>query len=172
MTITLIAAVDQSLAIGYKNKLLCNLKDDLKHFKKLTKGKFILMGSNTFYSIGNALPERQNLVLTRKVKHRLPDDVFVYHDIETILFEYENYAEKSIELMVIGGQSIYEQMLPYADKIVLTIIQHTFNKADAFFPKFDESEWDKKCIGHHKADEDNEYDFYITEYTRKKTKLK
>jgi dihydrofolate reductase len=167
MSINVIAACDLNRGIGYKNKLMWNLRDDLKHFQKLTCGHFVLMGYNTYLSLGKPLPKRKNIVLTRKHGNKLPTTVFEYPSVEDVLYEYENYAEKEIDLWIIGGQQIYEQWIPHADKIMLTVVQTRVSKADTHFPDFDESDWDKKCLKYQKADENNEYPFYIMEYARK-----
>lgn len=168
--IHLIAAIDFNNGIGYKNKLLCHLPNDLKHFKELTAGHFVVMGANTFKSIGKSLPNRQNIVLTRKMKHDLPRDVYVYHSVKDILHEYENYAEKEIELFIIGGQSIYEQFLPHADKIHLTIIENEFEKVDSYFPQFSLEEWIPiKSIRNWK-DENNLYNYSFVTYERRNLK--
>jgi dihydrofolate reductase len=167
LPINLIAACDYSNAIGYKNDLLVKLPEDMKNFQKLTTGHFVVMGSNTFRSIGSHLKNRQNLVITSKTKHDLPDDVYAYHSVKDVLFEYEHYAEKQVELWVIGGQSIYEQFLPHADKIYLTIIEHTFPKADTFFPRFSLVDWKVIDRVDNKSDEKHPYNYSFVTYERR-----
>jgi dihydrofolate reductase len=167
MSLILVAACDKNRGIGYKNELLCHLREDLKQFKELTEGSFVLMGYNTFKSIGKPLPNRKNIVLTRKHGNKLPSTVFEYSSIDDVLYEYENYAEKEIDIYVIGGSQVYEQMLPHSDEIHLTVIRHEFEKVDSYFPEIDEEEWDKKFIGYQEADEHNDYYHSYTKYTRK-----
>lgn len=167
MTINLIAACDNLNAIGNKNDLLVKLPEDMKNFQKLTTGHFVVMGSNTFRSIGSHLKNRQNLVITSKTKHNLPDDVYVYHSVSDVLFEYKHYAEEQVELWVIGGQSIYEQFLPHADKIYLTIIEHTFSKADTYFPKFSLVDWRVANREDHKKDEKHPYNYSFVTYEKR-----
>lgn len=167
--ITIIAAISNTHQLGYKNQLLCKLSDDLEFFKLQTQHKFCVFGRKTYDSLGGKpLKNRINIVLTRKPKNvEYHPDLVTYGSPQELMFEYNNYAEKDIELMICGGSQVYKDFLPLADKMLLTVIQHDFPKADVMFPKFDESEWDKKCLKHQKADENNEYPFYIMEYTRK-----
>lgn len=162
------------MGIGYKGRLLAHLKSDLQYFKKMTTGKIVITGRKSYDSIvnqlGHALPNRTNLVLSTKKKYTPNDpETHVYHSVEDIIHEYRDYGEGETEVMVAGGGEIYKAFLPHADKIYLNIIQHSFEKVDTYFPKFDESEWDNKCLGYQKADENNEYPFYIMEYTKKQS---
>jgi dihydrofolate reductase len=167
VSINIIAAIGLGNELGYKNGLLCELPEDMKRFKRLTSNHFVVMGSNTFHSIGHHLPNRQNIVLTTKTNHKLPNDVFVYNSVLDVLHEYENYGNKEVELWIIGGQSIYEQFLPHADKIYLTIIDHVFDNADTFFPRF--SLMDFKVVESipNKADEKHPYDYHYVTYERR-----
>jgi dihydrofolate reductase len=168
MSINIIAAISNTRQLGLDNKLLCHLPNDLKRFKQLTENNFVVMGSNTFHSLGRSLPNRHNLVLTRKTKHGLPRDVFVYNSISDILDEYENYADKQVELWVIGGQNVYEQFLKHADKLFITVIDHHFPEADVHFPEIDLTDW--RVVEHivNKGDDTHEFDFHYVIYERKK----
>lgn len=167
MTINIIAAMGLNREIGKNNNLLWNLPNDMKRFKELTQNNFVLMGSNTYYSIGKPLSNRQNIVFSRKIKHNFPNDVYVYNSIEDILHEYENYADKQVDMWIIGGQSIYEQFIDVADYLYLTIVHQTFNQADTYFPKFNIEDW--KIIEHidNKADDQHLYDYSFVTYKRK-----
>jgi dihydrofolate reductase len=171
LSINIIAAISQTHQLGYRNQLLCKLSDDLKFFKLKTQQNFCVFGRKTYDSIGGKpLKNRTNIILTRKPnKLEYHPDIVTYSSVDELMYEYENYAEKDIELFICGGEQIYKEFMDKADKMYLTVIQHTFPKADAHFPKFDESEWDKKCLKYQKADENNEYPFYIMEYTRKQS---
>jgi dihydrofolate reductase len=164
MTINLIACVDLNNSIGYKGSLLTKPPLDFQHFKNLTIGKHCVMGKSTYDEIGKPLPKRYNLVLTRKINHDLPSDVFVYHSVPDIIHEYENYAEKEIELFVCGGEKVYKEFLPHADYIHLTIVDHKFPKSDRHFPKFDLSEWEVVSNIKNAADENYPYDYYFVTY--------
>lgn len=159
MTISLIAAIDRKNGLGKDNRLLCYLPNDLRYFKKVTMGKPILMGYNTFTSIGKALPGRKNVVLTSKPNLSVPGVNFVSH-IDEALEECSDAAE----IMIIGGASLYKQMLPLADKLYLTFIEHTFD-ADVFFPKIDFDKWLKLSEESHPATTDSPfaYSFQVFE---------
>ncbi|MBU1202921.1 dihydrofolate reductase [Patescibacteria group bacterium] len=134
MTISLIAAIARDRGIGYKNKLLVHLPPDLQHFKKITQGHMVIMGQTTYQSMGKALPNRQNIVLTLDKDWKV-DDAVVLHSIEEAI-EYAK-ASGDDEIFFIGGASIYRQSIKYADKLYLTIIDKTF-EADTYFPEYDE----------------------------------
>jgi len=131
--ITLIAAIGRNREIGYHNRLPWNIPGDMKHFISYTTGKIVIMGSNTLASIGKPLPGRKCIVLcsTHGGGMAIPA-----HSIEDILSIEHCYPE----LVVIGGASIYNQMISYADKLVITHIDAEF-QADTFFPEIDTSIW-------------------------------
>lgn len=128
MQVSLIVAMSENRVIGKLGKLPWHLPNDLIHFKKLTTGKNILMGRKTFDSIGRALPNRNNLVLTKNLDLRA-DAITVFHSKEELL------DSKLDELMVIGGEEIYKLFLPECRKIYLTLV-HDVVAGDAFFPDF------------------------------------
>ena len=105
--IKLIAACSTNRVIGNNNSLIWNIPDDLKRFKKLTTGHNILMGRKTFESIGKALPNRRNIILSRNLNFNA-DNCLVYNNIEEVLSLYKN------DLIVIGGEEIYKQTIKYA----------------------------------------------------------
>ncbi len=135
MKISLVAAVSANNVIGSKGQLPWYLPEDLRNFKRLTMDKPILMGRKTFDSLARALPGRTNIVITRNPNYH-PEGCKVFLNIHEAL----ETVSDCTELMVIGGASFYEQMLPLADTLYLTIIKENFN-GDAFFPTFDLSEW-------------------------------
>jgi len=134
MIISITVAMASNHAIGIDNRMPWHLSADLQNFKKITMGKPILMGRKTFESIGRPLPGRENIVITRNTGYR-PSGCSVYHSIEAALTDCQ--AE---ELMVIGGASFYQAMLPLAERIYLTRIHQKF-AADTFFPEFDMNAW-------------------------------
>ena len=165
--INLIAAVDLNNGLGHENQLLCKLPNDMKHFRKLTKNNFCVFGRKTYESIGHPLPNRTNIILTRDTKMKYPEGIFTYNSLQDVIYEYENYNERENELFICGGGEVYRQALPYAQRIYLTIINHSFPDVDSYFPRFDISEW--KVIENikNKADENNLYDHYFITYERK-----
>ena len=159
MIVSLIAVVDEQFGLGKNNALLCHLPADLQHFKSLTVGKPIIMGRNTFESIGKPLPGRQNIVLT----HRLMEieGITIANSLD-VAFELTNNHE---EIMIIGGASIYEQALVFAERIYLTVIHHQF-EADVFFPQLDKAVWVVQSEHTRTRDERNCYDMTFYEYRR------
>ena len=135
--INLVAAVGKNLELGKNGKLIFHIPNDLKYFKDLTLGHTVVMGRRTLESIGKALENRENIVITRKDIEM--DNVVVVHDYKELLG-----LEK--ELFIIGGESIYKLFLPYADNIYLTEINATCEDADTYFPKFDKDLYDKENI--------------------------
>ena len=139
--ISLIVAMAQNRVIGIKNDLPWHLPADLKRFKTLTTGKPVIMGRKTFESIferiKKPLPDRPNIVISRSgFSH---DGVEVYDDLkEALKTTAKNYPGQ--EIMVTGGASIYEQALPFADRLYLTIIEKDFD-GDAWFPEIDKDDW-------------------------------
>ena len=136
MQINIIAAVDKNRAIGYQNKLLYWLPNDMKRFKQLTTGHTIIMGRNTFCSLPKgALPNRRNIVLSRSLRE-LPG-CEVYPTLNDALAA----CQTDEEVYIIGGASVYEQALPKADRLYLTRIDKEF-EADTYFPYINFENWD------------------------------
>lgn len=135
MAIKLIVAVDNSFGIGYKNSLLFRISEDLRRFRELTTGHFVVMGRKTYESLPKALPERFNVVITRNPSYNPKDhNVIVEKDIEKIVSLYNNTGEQDKDLWVIGGAEIYKEFLPYADEIHLTMIHKSAENVDTYFP--------------------------------------
>jgi dihydrofolate reductase len=168
--INIIAACGLNNEIGIENKLLCKLDNDMEHFIRLTTGNFVCMGRKTYESIGKPLKNRQNIILTRDVNYKAPVGTFVYHSVDDVIKAYNNLNNNESELFFIGGSEIYSQVIPYATRIYLTIIEHKFENADAFFPPFSMMDWkivsDKTVF--HPKDDVNEYDHYFVTYERRK----
>ena len=116
--ITLIAAIGKNRELGYNNDLIWNIPEDLKFFKDNTMGKYMVMGINTFNSLPGILPGRKHIVLTRK-NVDLGDEIFVIHNLDELLQYIDTLSS---EVMIIGGASIYRQMIDYADRMLLTEI--------------------------------------------------
>ena len=137
-TISIIVAIARDRGIGYQNKLLVHLPSDLKHFKAITSGHVIIMGQNTFESIGRPLPNRENIILSLDKNFQAPD-CQVFDNIETAL-EFARQSEQTKnpehpEAFFIGGASIYKQAIQYADKLYITLIDAQY-PADTFFPDY------------------------------------
>ena len=129
--ISIIAAVDRRMAIGFENKLLFWLPNDLKRFKALTTGNTIVMGRKTFESLPKgALPNRRNVVLSSNPAAECPG-AEVFPSLEAAL----QSCKEDEHVYIIGGASVYQQAIPFADELCLTEIDNTAPEADAFSPK-------------------------------------
>lgn len=158
--ISLIAAIDENRGLGKEKQLLCHLPADLRHFKKMTMGKPVIMGRATYDSIGRPLPGRMNIVLSRQAL--AIEGVQVVDSLQKALA----LTEKLPETMIIGGATVFEQTLALASRIYLTIIHHQF-AADTFFPVLDESAWYCEQLGSQPADEKNQFAMTFYLYQRK-----
>lgn len=157
--ISIIAAVAQNRAIGYQNKLLYWLPNDLKRFKALTTGHTIVMGRKTFESLPKgALPNRRNVVISRQNISFPGAEVFP--SLEAAL----QACVADEDVYIIGGATVYEQAMPLADRLCLTEIQDTPDHADAFFPDY--SGWKVAGIERHGKDEKHAFDYHFTDYIR------
>lgn len=126
-------------AIGYQNRLLYAIPSDMTRFRMLTTGHTIIMGRKTFESLPNgALPNRRNIVIS-KTREQIAG-CEVYASLEEALEARKEAAED--ECFIIGGASIYEQALPFADKLYLTIVEKEPEHADTFFPEINPAEWE------------------------------
>lgn len=157
--ISMICAVGKNLAIGRKNQLLWDIPEDMRHFVQKTLGRTVIMGDKTFESIGKALPNRKNIVVTLQQGYAAPG-CEVRHSLEEVLNEYKNSDE---EVFVIGGATIYRLSLPNVDKLYLTLVDDAPEDADAFFPDY--SEFSNELS---REDHDNgNYKFSFVELTKK-----
>ncbi|GAB4328629.1 MAG: dihydrofolate reductase [Bacteroidales bacterium] len=161
--ISIIVAIAKNWAIGKDNRLLWHLSDDLKRFKALTMGHTIVMGRNTFFSLPRRpLPGRHHIVLTN-----IPDEKIEGCEMALSIEEAIAKMPRGEESFVIGGASVYSQFLPLADKLYITWVDREY-EADAFFPKFDESEWEVESQeDHHETDEKNPIPYRYVIYRRK-----
>lgn len=160
--ISLLFAMDRNQVIGANNDLPWHLPNDLKFFKEKTTGRTIIMGRKTFDSIGRALPNRRNIVLS-KSDIELPIGVELIQDINSILTMDKKNPEE--ELFIIGGGGIFEQILPFADRMYITLIEEEFN-GDVFFPDFSLEMWKETSRVKGIKDEKNPYDYYFIQYDR------
>lgn len=159
--ITLIAAVAQNGAIGFQNKLLYWLPNDLKRFKALTTGHTIIMGRKTFESFPKgALPNRRNVVLSRNVATFPGAETFP--NLEAALAS----CAADEDIYIIGGASVYEQAMPLADRLCLTEIEDTPAEADAYFPTFERNEWKVVSSEQHEVDEKHAFRYNFVDYEK------
>lgn len=134
--ISLIAIIAKNRAIGFNNKLLYDIPEDLKHFRAITNGHAVIMGENTFHSMNDRpLSKRLNIILTKK-ENFTAQGCLIAHSLEQAVKLAA--AQKLSEIFFIGGGQVYAQALPLADKLYLTIVDDEPTKADTFFPDYSE----------------------------------
>ena len=158
-----IAAVDANWAIGYKNELLVKIPNDQKWFQKITTGKVVVMGRKTMETFPNGMPlkNRTNIVLTGDRALRVKDAELVY-GIEELLEKLKQYNTEDV--YVIGGDSVYEELLPYCDTAYITKIDYTY-QADRYFPNLDnDADWHIESESEEQTYFDLEY--YFVKYVR------
>lgn len=160
----MIVAVDENWAIGNKGDLLVRIPADHKMFRQETLGKVVVLGRKTMDTFPGGLPlkGRTNIVLTRNPEYKVKDAIVV-HSVEELLEELKNYDSENV--YIIGGDSVYKQMLPYCDTAHVTKIDRVY-EADAYFPNLDESgEWEITAD----SDEQTYFDttYHFLKYERK-----
>ena len=156
----MIAAVAKNGAIGFENKLIYWLPNDLKRFKALTTGHTIVMGRNTYDSLPKgALPNRRNVVLSRTITELPGCDVY------PSLQEALDSCQPDEKVYIIGGARVYAEAMPLADRLCLTLVDDEPRDADAFFPDF--SQWKEVWRENHAADERHSYSYAFVDFVRK-----
>lgn len=166
MTISAIAVTNKNRAIGFKNKLLWKLPPDLEHFKNITSGHTVIMGSNTFISLGRPLPNRVNIVINKNKDFKAPGCIVVFSLEEALRrakAEEEKLENEQKEIFIIGGGSIYTQMLPNVEKLYLTIVDDEPAEVDSYFPDYSEF---KKIIKESEVQEYNGLKYKFIELAR------
>ncbi len=159
--ITLVVAMGMNREIGIDNQLPWHLPKDLKHFKEITSGHPIIMGRKTYESIGKPLPNRTNIVVSRK-KDWFEEGILIVGSLKEAL----KFAQKIDEnIFIIGGGNIFEQTMEIADKLEVTEIK-TNIEADTFFPKIDPKIWTKTDEVCYEKDEKNNFDFCFQTFER------
>lgn len=160
--ISIIAAIDRRRAIGYQNKLLYWLPNDLKRFKALTTSHTIVMGRKTFESFPKgALPNRRNIVLSTQAGLQLPG-AEVFGSLDEAL----RHCNPDEEIFIIGGASLYQQAISIADRLYLTEIDAETTQADAFFPEISPAVWHEKNRDAHSTDEKHPHHYTFVDYER------
>lgn len=167
----LIVAVDREWGIGCRGDLLARVRADLKNFQMLTKGKTVVLGSNTLATFpgGRVLKDRTNIVLNWDPDYA-PEGATVVHSLDELSQRLKDY--NSDEVFVIGGASVYRQLLPLCDTAYVTKFDKVFEK-DVWFPNLDEDpEWElcetgERNVSDEKTDTEGGLGFYFTVYRRK-----
>ena len=163
-TITIIAAIADNNALGKDNDLIWHLPADLKRFKKVTSGHHILMGRNTFESIGKPLPNRTTVIITRNENYKA-DGCIMVDSIEKAI----KVAEPDEHIFIIGGAQIYKQAMEsnLVDQLDITQVHHSFD-ADVYFPEIDAQIWKEISREDFSADKKNKYNYSFLRYKKRK----
>ena len=156
--ISLIAAVGKNNELGLDNHLIFNIPGDLKFFRNTTLGKTVVMGRKTYESIGKPLPKRINIVVSNSLKET--DGITIINSFEEVLEKYLNSEE---EVFIIGGESLYNYFINYAQNIYLTKV-YANAAADKYFPSFDENNYNQTLLGENK---ENNLEYKHILYRRK-----
>ena len=159
--ITIIAAIGKNNELGKDNDLIWYLPADLKRFKKVTTGHTIIMGRNTFESIGKPLPNRRSIIITRNKNYK-QEGCEVVHSLEEAINLVQ--GEKAF---IIGGAQIYKESLEkgLADQLDITQVHQNF-EADVFFPEIDPKTWQEFSREDFEADDKNKFDFSFLQYRK------
>lgn len=163
--ITLVVAMDRNRAIGIGNKIPWKLPAEQRYFKSRTVGKVVVMGRKTYDSLPASvkpLPWRPNVILTKERSLEV-EGCGVVHNHMTIL---DRSARGQLN-MVIGGEEIYKLFFPYANRLLVTIVDTEVLGADKFFPEIRSEEWQEVLLRTYTADEKNYFSFALLEYIRK-----
>ena len=162
MHISIIVAIAANNAIGKDNDLLWHISRDLKRFKELTKGHYVVMGKKTYFSLPNRpLPNRTNMVITDVPGEQI-DNCLMAYSIEDAIQKMDTENEN----FIIGGGSVYRQFLPYASKLYITRVHKEF-EADTFFPEISLEEWELVEKENVTDDEQNDFTYSFEIYKRK-----
>jgi len=161
MIVSMVVAISENNAIGKDNQLLWYLPRDLKHFKTITSGHTVIMGRKTFDSVGRPLPNRRNIVITRKKDLEI-GGAEVVNSLEAAL----QLCEAEDEVFIVGGAEIYKQAMPHTDRIYLTVVHERF-EADTYFPEIDMDIWKETASESHQPDEKNNLAFTFSTLERR-----
>lgn len=169
MGINIIAAINETHSIGKNGQLLYRIKKDLQRFKQLTQSNsghpnICLMGKKTFEELPKPLDKRLNVVLTTNKKYKAHKEVVIESSFDKVINHYIESGDQDKDIWICGGQSLYEQALPYADKVFITYI-HDNKKGDTHFPYQQVKQQFKKV--HSEEHEENGLRFEFINYERK-----
>lgn len=160
--ITIIAAIAKNNALGKNNDLIWHLPADLKRFKKVTTGHHILMGRNTFESIGRPLPNRTTIIITKNENY-VQEGCLIANSVEQAI----EMTHEDDQIFIIGGAQVYEYAMKhdFADALDITLVHHEFD-ADVYFPEIDSSIWKRVEREDFIADEKNKFDYSFIRYKK------
>lgn len=163
--------MDVNNGIGANNQLLCHLPNDLKNFKELTTGNTVIMGRKTYESLPEKfrpLPNRENVVISQTLTE-IPGCTVLSSIKDVIMYIAPPGRTKLTsdkQYFVIGGGTIYDELLPLTQKLYITRIYHMFEEADTFFPEINPDEWELQSSARHKKDEKHAYEYSFETYIR------
>ncbi|WP_235298587.1 dihydrofolate reductase [Portibacter marinus] len=163
MIVSSIVAVTKNGVIGKDNDIPWDLPKDMRYFKRTTLNHHIIMGRKNFEAMGNPLPKRTNIILTRDPFYIVSNSLVAHSIEEALSIAFDNGEE---EAFIIGGGEIYKQSMPYWDKFYITEIDAEI-EGDVYFPEVDYKEWELVSEEQHRKDENNPYDFIFKVYERK-----
>lgn len=158
--LSIIVAVANNGIIGDQNSLLWHIREDMLRFKRITTGHPVIMGRKTFESIGRPLPNRTNVVVSRQ--NIEIEGCIVVHSLEEAITSFSGEEE----IFIIGGAQIYEQALPLADKIYLTLVHRDYD-GDTSFPQVNEDDWEETSREDYERGEKFDAPFSFIDYVRK-----
>ncbi|WP_110938780.1 DfrD/DfrG/DfrK family trimethoprim-resistant dihydrofolate reductase [Salipaludibacillus neizhouensis] len=165
MKVSLIVAMDQNRVIGNENDIPWRIPKDWEYVKNTTLGHPIILGRKNLESIGRALPNRRNIILTRDRNFNF-EGCEIAHSIEDVF----GLGKDEEEIFIFGGEHIYNMFMPYVEKMYITKIHHEF-KGDTFFPKVNLDEWKEVSIEKGVMNDKNPYNYYFHIYERKGIKV-
>jgi dihydrofolate reductase len=161
MNLSIIAATGKNNELGKDNDLVFKLPGDMKHFKELTTGHTVIMGRKTFESIGKALPNRRNIVITHDKKYKA-EDIEVAHSFNEAI----KLASKDKEVFIIGGSEVFKKGMESANKLYITEVKATDKTADVFFPEIIPIVFMETSREKNKKDSKNPFDYDFVIYER------
>lgn len=161
MPTTIIAAIAKNNALGKDNDLIWHLPADLIRFKKITTGHHIIMGRNTYESIGKPLPNRTTIIITRNKQYKAKGCIIVNSISEAL-----DIAKSDTSPFIIGGAQIYKEAINRVDQLDITEVHHEF-EADVFFPKIDLTIWKETKRERFESDEKNKFDYSFVSYIKR-----
>ncbi|EPJ48023.1 MAG: dihydrofolate reductase [Osedax symbiont Rs2] len=166
MKLAMIVAQSKNRVIGKDNDLPWKLPNDLQYFKSVTMGRPIIMGRNTYESIGRALPGRTNIVITSNIDYSA-QGIEVVHSLEQAVELAQSICltDEVAEAMIIGGAQIYQQALPMADTLYITEVDAQI-EGDAFFPVLDYSQFNERQRQDYASDDSNPYAYSFVVYDK------
>jgi len=163
MIISLIVAATENGVIGKGGKMPWRLPAESAYFRSTTLGHPVITGRKNYEAMGRPLPNRLNIVITRSTDYKVPEGVIVVHSLDEALDVPEVKAAE--EVFIIGGAQIYDEAMPRADKLYLTVL-HTRMDGDTFF-RYDPDDWRLEWSEHHPADSENKFDFTLKRLVRR-----